>query len=96
MPSIDAPGDPFGSQADMIPTESSPIPDTTIPDTRPAETKEKGELTLKRKGFPMRLSSVRAAQAEDPEREKRPIKLIAPIYNGLGVAITICAYRPWF
>jgi hypothetical protein len=27
--------------------------------------------------------------------EKRPTKLIAPIYNGLGVAIALCAYRPW-
>ena len=93
MPSVGAPGDLFGPQADMIPTDSSPIPDTTTPDTCPAEAKEKGEARRKLKT--KKLSSAGATQAEDPEKEKRPTKLIAPIYNGLGVAVTICVYHSW-
>ena len=98
--SMGAHTDSFDSQAATMLTGSS-----TIPGTPPVETKEKEgppttkpeEQAPKRSFFGWKSARPRI-QTEDPEKEmekKRPTKLIAPIYNGLGVAVAMCAYRPW-
>jgi hypothetical protein len=97
--SMGAYSNPFDtdSQAAILPTDPN-----TIPGTPPAETKEKEE-TMKpeepapKKSFFGWRSAKPRTQTGDPETDmesRRPTKLIAPIYNGLGVAIALCAYRP--
>jgi cellulose synthase/poly-beta-1,6-N-acetylglucosamine synthase-like glycosyltransferase len=92
--SMGAHSDPFGSQAAIAPTDRGSIPDTPTP----AETKEKEEEPKKpeeqppKKSFFGWRSAKPRTQDEDPEKEKevkRPTKLIAPIYNGLGVALAL-------
>lgn len=86
--------DPFGSQAAILPTDSSTVPGT------PAETKENSEApskpeeqTPKKSLFGWRSAKPRteSADAEQDMEKKRPTKLIAPIYNGLGAALALCA-----
>ncbi len=88
---------PFDSQAAILPTDPNTNPGT------PAETKENEETikpeeqTPKKSFFGWRSAKPRP-QAQDPEKGtevRRPTKVLAPIYNGLGVALAICAYRPF-
>lgn len=97
MLSMGAYSNPFDSQAAILPTNSNTIPGT------PSETKETDEAikpeepTPKKSFFGWRSAKPRP-QARDPEKGtevRRPTKVIAPIYNGLGVALAICAYRPF-
>jgi len=97
MLSMGAYSNPFDSQAAILSTDPN-----TIPGTPSAETKEKEEATKPEEPAPKKSffgwrSARPRTQAGDPEKETegiRPTKLIAPIYNGLGVALAICAYRP--
>jgi hypothetical protein len=97
--SMGAASDPFGSQVAIMPMDPSTIPNTPSPE----ETKEKEEASTKpeeqapqRSFFGWRIAKPRT-QAEDLEKEKevkRPTKVIAPIYNGLGVALALCVSHP--
>ena len=92
--------DPFDSQAAIIPKDPSTIPGTPHAEAQEKEgVPQKPEEQAPRKSLFGWKSARPRTQAEDAEKEmerKRPTKLIAPIYNGLGVAVAICAYRPWF
>ena len=95
MHSMGAFSDPFGSEAAIIPPDPS-----TASGTPPLMDKE-GNLSKPEEHAPAKsLFGWRSAkprtQAADPEKDmqkNRPTKLIAPIYNGLGVAVALCAYH---
>ena len=97
MLSMGAYSNPFDSQAAILPTDPNTIP------VSPAETKEtdqaeKPEEQVPKKSFFGWRSAKPLPQAADPEKAsemRRPTKVIAPIYNGLGVALALCAYRPF-
>ena len=97
MASIPVHGDPFASDAAIVPTGPSTIPSS------PSflEMKEK-EGDLGKPGGPAPTKSffgwksAKQRTQADPEKDtekKRPTKLIAPIYNGLGVAVALCVYH---
>ena len=87
---------PFDSQAAILPADPNSIPVT------PAETKETDEAAKPEEQVPQKSffgwrSAKPRPQAGDPEKAsemRRPTKVIAPIYNGLGVALALCAYPP--
>ena len=98
MASIPVHGDPFASDAAIIPTGPSTIPGS--PSFLEMKEKEddlgKPEEPAPTKSFFGWKSAKQRTQA-DPEKDtekKRPTKLIAPIYNGLGVAVALCVYHP--
>lgn len=85
---------PFDSQAAILPTDPSTISGP------PSETKKKEDATTPeqapKKSFFGWRSAKPQSQARDLEKEveaRRPTKVIAPIYNGLGVALALCTYR---
>jgi hypothetical protein len=94
--SMGAYSSPFDSQAAIIPTDPNTIPGTPIGETKEKDEAMKPEEQTPRKSFFGWRSAKPRTQAGDPEQEmelKRPTKVIAPIYNGLGVAVALCAYR---
>lgn len=95
MLSMGAYSNPFDSQAAILPTDSNTTPGT--PESKENEDATKPEEHTPKKSFFGWRSAKPRAPAGDPENEmgmRRPTKVIAPIYNGLGVALALCAYRP--
>lgn len=72
--------------------EQSTVTDATEVATLPAPSPKKS------KGWGWKLSSKKIrVETSDPEkgpsgRQARPIRLFAPLYNGLGLALSLCAY----
>jgi len=102
MHSMAAHSDPFGSQANIMPTDPSTAGGTpSLTETKekegdPSKPESKPEEQAPTKSLFGWRSAKPRTQADDPEKDmgkKRPTKLIAPIYNGLGVAVALCAYR---
>ena len=96
MLSMGAYSNPFDSQAAILPTDPNTIPGT--PETKETDEAMKPEEPTPKKSFFGWRSAKPRPQAQDPEKGlegRRPTKVIAPIYNGLGVALAICAYRPF-
>jgi len=90
-------GSPFDSQAAILPTDPNTIPGTPTGETKETDDAMKPEEQAPKKSFFGWRSAKPRTAAGDLEKEmemRRPTKVIAPIYNGLGVAVALCAYRP--
>ena len=98
MASMAINGNPFASDAAILPTDPSTTPGT--PSLLEMKEKE-GDPGKPEEPAPTRSffgwKSAKPRTQADPEQDmekKRPTKLIAPIYNGLGAALALCAYHP--
>jgi hypothetical protein len=89
-----APGGPFDSQVSIMSMARSSLANISVRE----ETMEEGDDHPPEGQAPVvDWNTEKQIQDGEPEKErkiKRPTRLIAPIYNGLGVALALCEYCP--